>query len=588
MKTHTLICLILSINLVPWYSVASTPAGDNQTSLQELDALLLHGNELVTKKELDIQRIRAQMPLAGSLEQQYEKNTALYQEYMVYDSDSAMAFINRNLRIAEQLGRRDLWTECKIEKSFIYSATGLLKEAEDELQDISTDRLSRELRLRYYGQKTYLYSHFSQYQGHVNDALGKHYFLKEMAYRDSIQAIIRPADSMYLWYRGWWEYRQRGDMAEVTRLLREKVDASSMNSRYDAMNAYMLAILYQCQEQQELAIRYLIFSAMADVRIANRDIASLKELGDLLFADGDLDRAYAYFNYCLQQAQYYKNRIRILDMTQGMNMIHRQYLERNIRQQQRVKSYLLLTSLFALVLLGAIFYITRLMRKLKRQRQCLKESNKELADHVEELSHTRQRLTDSHAHTEELNRQLEQAIEQLKALNHTQEETLEQLQESNYVKEEYLGYVFTMCSTYIDKLNEYRKSVNRKIKTGQLAELKAQTDTPIQQQAELKEFYRNFDTIFLNVYPNFVSDFNALLRPDEQIVLREGELLNTDLRIYALVRLGINDSMKIADFLHCSPQTVYNNRLKIRNKAIIAKENFAKVVSSLGKYGQNV
>ena len=138
----------------------------------------------------------------------------------------------------------------------------------------------------------------------------------------------------------------------------------------------------------------------------------------------------------------------------------------------------------------------------------------------------------------------------------------------------------------IDKLNEYRKGVNRKLKAGQLAELKQQTDKTETVQMELKEFYHTFDTIFLNVYPNFVSDFNALLRPEEQIVLRDGELLNTDLRIYALVRLGINDSTKIASFLHCSAQTVYNNRLKIRNKAIVPKENFAQIVSSLGKYGQ--
>lgn len=543
----------------------------NETLLQELDALLMHSNEMFTKKELDIQRTRAQMSPSGTPEQQYARNQLLYQKYMVYDSDSAMAFINRNQHIAERAGRHDWWVECKIERSFIYSATGLLKEAEDELRDISVERLSRELRLRYYGQKTYLYSHFSQYQGHIDDALGKHYFLEEMAYRDSIQAIIRPIDQLYLWYRGWWEYYQPNDLTEITQLLHKAVDSSPMNSRHDAMNAYLLATLYQRQGRQELAVRYLIYSAIADVRIANHDIASLKELADMLCAQGDLDRAYTYFNYCHQQAQFYKNRIRILDMTQGMNMIHRQYLERNMRQQQRLKSYSMLISLFSLVLSVAIFFITRLMRKLKRQRRQLKESNKELADHVEELSLTRQRLTDAHSHAEELNLQLQQAIEQL--------------QESNYVKEEYIGYLFTMCSTYIDKLNEYRKSVNRKIKMGQLPECKAQHDTPDLHQAELKEFYRNFDTIFLSVYPNFVSDFNALLRPEEQIVLREGELLNTDLRIYALVRLGINDSLKIAEFLHCSPQTIYNNRLKIRNKSIINKEDFAKVVGSLGKYG---
>ena len=121
------------------------------------------------------------------------------------------------------------------------------------------------------------------------------------------------------------------------------------------------------------------------------------------------------------------------------------------------------------------------------------------------------------------------------------------------------------------------------MKTGQFDEVKQMTAGSTIVQSELKEFYHSFDALFLHVYPDFVDDFNAFLLPEEQIVLKEGELLNTELRIYALVRLGINDSVKIADFLHCSPQTVYNNRLRTRNKAAIPKESFAEVVRSLGK-----
>lgn len=120
------------------------------------------------------------------------------------------------------------------------------------------------------------------------------------------------------------------------------------------------------------------------------------------------------------------------------------------------------------------------------------------------------------------------------------------------------------------------------MKTGQINELRRSTEHPIT-TAELKAFFHTFDQVFLNIYPDFVQDFNALLRPEEQIVPKEGELLNTDLRIYALVRLGITDSVKIADFLHCSVQTVYNNRLRVRNKSLIPKTEFAQTVQQLGK-----
>lgn len=108
------------------------------------------------------------------------------------------------------------------------------------------------------------------------------------------------------------------------------------------------------------------------------------------------------------------------------------------------------------------------------------------------------------------------------------------------------------------------------------------TDTHSMAQNELKEFYHGLDAIFLHIYPDFVSDFVPCSILTEQIVLKDGELLNTELRIYALVRLGITDSVKIAEFLHYH-LTVYNNRLKTRNKAIIPREEFAAVVRSLGR-----
>ena len=556
--------------------------------LCELDELLLHSDRQVRMLELRIAQCRSKQPSDESPEVRYQYNMKLYEHYMVYDSDSAMSLLNANQRIAAQLHRKDWLAECRIEKSFIYTATGMLKEAEEGLNGIDRQALSYENLLNYYDQMIFLYSHFSQYHGHRDNSLGKAYLLKEMAYRDSIDCLVKPENPLYLWYKGWKILDTEADRTDVVRLLKAVVDSASLDSRLDAMNAYILAKLYERSGNARAHVYYLALSATADVRICNRDIASLYELAHYLFEQGDIDRAYSYIHYCLQQAQLYRNRIRMLDITNTMSNIHQVYLHRDKQQQQRLKALLLTSILCALVLLLLLFFILRLYKKLNRQRLLLVESNHKLSEHVQEISSTRERLTEAHAQLQEQNGQLEQTVSQLRVLKLEQEQTLEQLQESNFVKEEYIGYVFTMCSNYIDKLNDYRKGVNRKIKAGQLAELKQQTDTPETVQMELKEFYRTFDTIFLNVYPNFVSDFNALLRPDEQIVLREGELLNTDLRIYALVRLGINDSTKIASFLHCSPQTVYNNRLKIRNKAIIPKENFAQVVGSLGKYGHNV
>lgn len=479
-----------------------------------------------------------------------------------------MNYVAGNLDIVYKQNDKYRQMEWKIKKSFLLAATGLLKEAQDELRGVSGGSLPKELLVDYYGQMLYLYSHFNQYTGSEMGTLHEHYAQLERVYKDSLNMVLTPEDPLFLWYKG--QVVQGTDSMYVFKeRLQKGILNSAFDTRRDAMNAYVLACFYRESDEQENYLTYLIYSAMADVRISNKDIASLEELAGVLFSLGDIDHAYVYMSYCLQNALAYRNRVRVVGISAVQDTIHQIYQERNQKQEARLRMYLVLVSVLSLISLFAFLYIYKQMKRLKQSRQQLNEANNRLNKHVEELSKM-------HGQVAETNVQLTSLNEQLRDTNN-------QLRESNYVKEEYIGYVFSICSNYISKLDEYRKNINRKLKANQLEDVKALTDTHSMAQNELKEFYHNFDAIFLHIYPDFVSDFNALLHPDEQIVLKDGELLNTELRIYALVRLGITDSVKIAEFLHYSPQTVYNNRLKTRNKAIIPREEFAAVVRSLGR-----
>ena len=172
--------------------------------------------------------------------------------------------------------------------------------------------------------------------------------------------------------------------------------------------------------------------------------------------------------------------------------------------------------------------------------------------------------------------------EELKHINGDLQVLNDKLQESNRVKEEYIGYVFNMCSDYIDKQDEFRKLLARKIKTGQIDDLYKTVNSTSFVANELKEFFQMFDSIFLKLYPKFVEEFNALLQENERIYPKDGELLTPELRIFALIRLGISDSGKIATFLHYSSQTVYNYRLKVRNKSLHAKDELLDAVQKIG------
>ena len=536
--------------------------------LVRLDSLIAQKNTFAMLKEAKIAQLHKLQKDVRTLEERYWLNKNLYDEDCVYNADSAMNYVAGNLDIVYKQNDKYRQMEWKIKKSFLLAATGLLKEAQDELRGVSGGSLPKELLVDYYGQMLYLYSHFNQYTGSEMGTLHEHYAQLERVYKDSLNMVLTPEDPLFLWYKG--QVVQGTDSMYVFKeRLQKGILNSAFDTRRDAMNAYVLACFYRESDEQENYLTYLIYSAMADVRISNKDIASLEELAGVLFSLGDIDHAYVYMSYCLQNALAYRNRVRVVGISAVQDTIHQIYQERNQRQEARLRMYLVLVSVLSLISLFAFLYIYKQMKRLKQSRQQLNEANNRLNKHVEELSKM-------HGQVAETNVQLTSLNEQLRDTNN-------QLRESNYVKEEYIGYVFSICSNYISKLDEYRKNINRKLKANQLEDVKALTDTHSMAQNELKEFYHNFDAIFLHIYPDFVSDFNALLHPDEQIVLKDGELLNTELRIYALVRLGITDSVKIAEFLHYSPQTVYNNRLKTRNKAIIPREEFAAVVRSLGR-----
>lgn len=540
----------------------------HEKRLLSLDSLLLQKDYFIAAKEERIALLKKQKTRANSAEEQYTMNKLIYGEYRVYNADSALHFINENKELALQTNNQDWMVTAQIDQSFVLSANGLLREALETVEHIRASELSRPLRSKYYGQMRSLHSRMRDYSN-GNPALWQLYDNLQKKYSDSIRQVSTPDEPRYLYAMDWQQIGTPA-VAPYKEALEKKIAKASPDTRNYAMMCYNLAAINKAEKNEDKYLQYLILSAMADIRSANRDIVSMQELAEYLFNHGEIDRPYTYVNYCSQNAQSYRNRVRLIATSKLQSTIHQAYQELNRKQQERLRVFLITVSLLSLILIGAFIFIRRQMKCLALSSRKLDEANKLLNSHIKNLSDAHQRL--------------EEANVQLKDLNTQLQEVNAQLRESNYVKEEYIGYVFNICSTYISKLEEYRKNINRKLKVGQIEDAKAMTDSSSMAANELKEFYQNFDTIFLHLYPDFVEDFNGLLLPEERIELKEGELLNTELRIHALIRLGITDSIKIAEFLHCSSQTIYNNRLRTRNKSIIPKEEFAGTVKKLGKY----
>ena len=563
MRKHILFWLL--VNWIGWIYAESVEKEIPQL-LATLDSILVQTGELASQKELKIAQLKKKLSNAANLEEEFWINKMLYDESFVFNADSAMKYVDRNIQIATELKKKDWQDEWLINRSFMFAATGLLKEAGEVLEKVDSTSLSDGLKLSYYYQRSYLYSHLGQYMGDQKQVNNKYYNEFENANKHML-ALVRPKDPLYWWCVASCNELSPGD--SLFSALENVVLSSQHNTRLDAMNAYGLSNMYKRIGDKEKTMIYLIYSAMADLRVCNRDIASLQELSSLLYDAGDIDRAYAYMNYCLKAALLYPNRVRIINISTELDKIYANYQQRDIRWRNSLQNYLYIVTFFSIILVLALIGLYRQTKKLRKSRTELDSANHSLNQHVVELS--------------QMHKQLALANQELQNLNELLRSANQKLQESNDVKEEYIGYVFSICSNYISKLDEYRKNINRKLKTGQFEEARQLTDNSSLTQNELKDFYANFDAIFLRVYPDFVADLNSLLRPEEQILLKDASELNTEVRIYALVRLGINDSVKIADFLHCSPQTVYNHRLRMRNKAIIPKDKFAEAVRLLGR-----
>jgi len=526
---------------------------DAEMWLQKLDSVVLSVDKFEKDKSDIINEMVAQRDRMHDFMGIYNANCAIYDECCTFNSDLAMDIIDGNETIARKIGSKDLINEWQIKRAFMMSVTGMLMESNAILNNISTQDMSRDMLVNYYTQKIYLYTHIDQYIGAVSSHAK--YENDTKAYRDSLEAILTEEDADYGWYKT-MEIINHGNIDTIRATINRIEISPALNTKKDASNAYAISQIYKKLEDNDMYIKYLAMSSIADLKVANKDIASLEELagaiyeqycsnkrsGSLFKSNDDkyISRAYRYINVCLDGAQKFHNRVRVVSIARVQDNIHGAYVERDREHRESLRAALW-SAVGLLVLLAiAIVMVVIMYRNMK-------DSNKKL----------------------------EEAVANMKEANN-------ELEESNYVKEEYIGYVFSICSSYIGKIDDYRKNINRKMKVNQYEEVMQMTDKSIVQE-EMQKFYKDFDAIFLHIYPDFVKEFNELLLPEEAIEPKKGELLNTDLRIYALVRLGITDSIKIAELLHCSPQTVYNNRLKIRNKARVPKDTFVEEVQKLGK-----
>lgn len=535
--------------------------------LDSLDATLAESGRYSAEKERVIGTVKNRLAESGAPDQKYWIYREIYRLYSTYDSDSALRYSAIAADIAAECDRTDWLDEISLDRAYILAATGMLTEASSAVKAVDPQRLSDRMYIQYCETSIFVQTHFDQYIGTTNDELPYSQTTYDML--ANLCADLPITDPQYYWFLGYRSVTSPEKAAEAIPVMERYMEDRRFDSRADAKDAWMVSQLYNATADRDNRIKWLALSAIADIRSANKEIASLEELSILLLDDGDLEHANNYISYCIQCAIKYKSRVRVGQLADLQYRISNALQERNDRQSGQIVRYVVYLAVFLVLLTATLFLLWTQLRRLKRSRADLHKANESLKMRVDELQDARE--------------QLAAANESLVRLYDTIKEDARELAMTNEAKEKYIAYVFEICSGYIDKLDDYRKHINRLIMAGRFDQAREFTKSPELSHAEIKALYANFDKIFLSLYPRFIEDFNTLLRPGEKIEPRSGELLNTELRIYALIRLGLNDSTKIAKFLHCSAQTVYNTRLRVRNRSDIPREEFAARVAALGK-----
>lgn len=548
MKKNCLLCFLL------FFSCHSALAGESLDSLLNvLDKTIKEADTYVQIKENKLHELKKEARKTPPFSvERYNLNNDIYLEYKAYSSDSALHYLNENMLLARQLNDKERELKIQLELSYLLSSIGMYMEAADILNSIDRQTLPSSLWGHYYTCYEHVYFEAGAAQPRYK-MFASRYVKLSHAYRDSMQITLDPSSATYLWLRE-TQLREAGKYDEALEFSDRRLAESSFGTPQYALVAYQRFRLFESMGKKDEHLYYLVLSAISDVRSAIKEQSSLMVLAQELNSKGDLKRAYDYINFSWEISQFYKTRLRSWMNITPLSMINGNYQDIIKQQNRELLIYIVCVALLALLLVIALIYIYRQMKALSIAKKGLQEVNERLFSLNEEL--------------EEVNR-------------HLRSTNLE-LSESNLIKEAYIARFFKLCSVYVDRLQAYRKLVNKKLQRGQVAELLKMTHLSNDiVTVEVQELYANFDSAFLHLFPNFVESLNALLLPDEQIVLKPDELLNTELRIFALIRLGIKDSSQIAELLHYSVNTIYNYRSRVKTKARVSRDDFEDLVAKI-------
>ncbi len=533
---------------VLWLQAMMGSASDVRHLYVTLDSLIAHYQETTAEKESRIKNLKDGVKtMSLTADQMYDLNLRLYDEYVAFRFDSAFYYVEKNVERLRHTEDHDRFAASAIRMAHILSVTGLFDRARRLLDEIDPEKLGDEQRVAYYNQQSELNlyrSEMAQYTPYFNDYIQKAQYYRQMIIQTA------PKDSYdYIFSLATYTC-ETGNPDKAIQMMEDYLPKLDVSTRDYSIVTSTLAYFYQCKDDRERQEYYLLLSAISDEQGAIRENNSLRTLAEILMARGENDIAYRYLYQSITEARFYGSRLRMMQVGRMAPQIMNLYDKERAQTQRNTYIYLGIISFISLILLGIRAYTLVLLRKKKAASRQIEAMNKTLTAHNE----------------------------QIQAVN-------SQMKEANRIKDEYIGRFLELSSNLIKQGEERSKQLNRLARDRKLEELYAELKSSQTINSGIRMFHQNFDEAFLNIYPAFINEVNKLLTPDNAFVINEGDSrrLTTELRILALIRLGISDNQDIADILRSSITTIYTYRSKLKSRSV-NKDTFEDDVRKIATY----
>lgn len=538
-----IVSLMIALNLISAESDTMTIPQLYKT----LDSLLIHQPEIMAAKEAHIREIVNPLKtMQLTADQEYELNMRLYEEYLAFRFDSAYYYIQKNVEKQRLTGDVNRFAASAVRFAHILSVSGLFDKAQALLNEIEPGKLNDELRIAYYNQRVELNlyrSEMAQYSPYFTEYLDSARY-----YRELLIEIAPKTSFEYITNQGAY-YSEHGNVDKAIQLYNDYLKSNTVFDRRYSIITSTLAFFYSLKNNEQQHERLLLMSAINDTKLSITENRALCDLSEILLKRKDVKHAYTYLLQASADAQAYGTRLRTVQTARLTPLITKAYDMERTQAELRTQILLIILSAIALLLFILILFTLYLIYKRHRDNKKISEMNKELSRHNQEIQ-----LMNS------------------------------QMKESNRIKDEYIGRFLQLSSTLIYRGEERGKMLNRLARERKLEDLYTELKSQRFLNESIHMFHQNFDTAFLKIFPNFIEEVNRLMQPDKQFdISTDAGRLTTELRILALIRLGIDENQNIADILRSSLTTIYTYRSKIKARAQ-SKDSFEDDIRKIATY----